>query len=684
MARTPGTTRVLAVAYDKREAEVLSRLYEYELPHCGGNQRRAVANVNQAMTRQRQNRSGVFHLSVDLLNDLQDAGLPALRALDALEWSWEGLQEVKRRFTPPPSQDDEIVIHVRAVEWIISALHGVWREVLLRSPVTLLRTVIRCAWRYRWKLQEEFRQALDLAAAFVDLGCDESELATLFRTLAGESLVGLGIGISSGVIAKDEALAIARHAKEIVRLDVGAQQSILSALISFRGRVRPDRFLRTVESIGVDSATAFHALTSDSGVAMRADEARQHLTLSLPQYLGAFEALRALRALDFDAYVELTEHWSLDVLQVIYVAYPNAVLLRRLIGVGQASMVERAARAGIPLPALSRFGESLLRYLKPRPDAEWLDAVQAFDQFSGVAVDADVYLALPATLRDHRAVRELVERVGVVVLRDRPLLDLVIVVAGAGYAVDVELLREFQRIGTWPSPRGMQLVYGLAQRFRSTGVPSDVALRRAAESHDRLSPRKCSRAIRDRGYFRYAVLGEQRAAAAAEPTSVGSDRELAAPTPSGIKRVRRPSGPVVAEVAVPPAGVVPLTDLRTLHEQFDLQGLVPLGTDSKHVAAVILHGFCDLGIGIPRAGRHYIVEQNARGRIRRRCDISERSISDAWRWLSSIKIIVGPRRRGGDWAYALDLRDDHENPNARELSHRIRVFLQRFQEQTRR
>lgn len=680
VSQVPYRRVIAAVAQDERQLEIISQLYEHELPHCGGDQRRTVANVNQAIARTHGRRGTLYRIPVDLLTAFQDAGLPILHALDTLEWSWDGLQEAKERFTPPPSQDDEAAIHERAVEQITAALHGAWREVLLRSP-RRLRTVIRCAWRNRWKSPEGFRQALNLAAAFVDLDCGETELTVLFRAFKDDELVGLGLGISSGTITREEVLAIARSPKVIVGLEVDDQRRVLEGMVSLRGRVRPDRFLRTVQALGIDAAIALHALTSDPSVAMRADVVRQRHTLSLPQYLSTYEVMWECAPIGFTDYVNLTERWAPDALSSIYRAYPDTEFLRRLIDVGQAAMVERAARVGVSFPALSRFGESLLRYLKLRPEVEWCDAARAFERWNGDAARADAHLALPATLRDHPAIRTLVERGDDAVLRDQQLLKLVVTVADAGHVVDLELLREFQRVGAWPNSRSTALVYGIALQFQSADEMVDAAVRRAAEAYDRLSPRKCARAARDRGYFRYAVLGELPVPASA-PVEVSDTPEPIAPITSGIKRVRRPSGPVVANDAVPPAGVVPLTDLRMLHEQLDLRGLVPPGTNSEHVAAVILHGFCDLGVGIPRAGRHYIVEQNARGRIRRRCDISEHGVSDAWHWLSSIKIIVGPRRRGGDWAYALDLRDDHEEPIALEVSRRIRAFLQRFREQT--
>lgn len=663
---------VLATAIAKHEAHRHPDFNELLEVVCG-----ALHRVS------RDRKSGAYHLPVDYVTELQDTGLPIARALDVLKWLHEGFLRWKVEVRcEPATEEQDTDMYWQAVQELIAALKGSWGAALLLQP-KCLRSAIRCAWHCRMRQPEDFRVAFGIAAAYDEFGFNGSEIMEIFSGAQYGGMVGFGIGLSMGAITKPEVLAIVRSGTGIGGLPPEEQVRLINAAVAVRERVRPDRFLRTATALGVEVAVKLHALTDDSSLAMHANAVRERRGWPLSEYLYAYADLHAL-PMSFEQFVMLTERWDLPALRTVATTYHDAALLCRLTKVGSMSAIARAAVVGIPQTALARFEDALLRYLKPRPDAEWCDAARAFEQWNGNAERSDAYLALPATLRDHPAIRTLAERGDDVVLRDQQLLKLVVTIADAGHVVDLELLREFKRVGTWPNSRSMALVYGIALQFRTADEMADAAVRRAAEVHDRLSPRKCARAIRDQGYFRYAVLGEQRAAAAAEPTSVGSDPELAAPTTSGIKRVRRPSGPVVANDAAPPAGVAPLTDLRTLHEQLDLRGLVPLGTDSEHVAAVILHGFCDLGIGAPRAGRHYIVEQNARGRIRRRCDISERSISDAWRWLSSIGIVVGPRRRGGDLAYALDLRDDHGNPIALEVARHIRAFLQRFQEQTRR
>lgn len=631
----------------------------------------------------RDRKSGAYHLPVEYVTELQDAGLTIARALDALKWLHEGFLRWKREVRcEPATEERDTDMYWQAVRELIAALKGPWGAALLLQP-KCLRIAIRCAWHCRMRQPEDFRGAFGIAAAYDEFGFDESELMEIFSGAQYGGMVGFGIGLSMDAITKPEVLAIVRSGTGIRGLPPEEQVRLINAAVAIRGQVRPERFLRTATALGIEAAAALHALTDDPSLAMRANAVRERRGWPLSEYLAAYADLRAL-PMSFEQFVMLTERWDLPALRAVATTYPDATLLCRLTKIGLVSAIARAAVVGIPQAALARFEGALLRYLKPRPDAEWCDAARAFEQWNGNAERSDAYLALPATLRDHPVISTLAERGDDVVLRDQQLLKLVVTVADAGHVVDLELLREFQRVGTWPNSRSMALVYGIALQFRTADEMVDAAVRRAAEAFDRLSPRKCARAIRDQGYFRYAVLGEQRAAAAAEPTSVGSDRELAAPTPSGIKRVRRPSGPVVANDAAPPAGVVPLTDLRTLHAQLDLRGLVPARVDAETVTALIVYGLCDLGKASPYAGNNGLPERHVLRNTSRKYssepDVRER----AWQWLQAVGIAVHPRGRGNQAVFALDLGDAHDRPEAREIARRTRSFLTWFQEQTRR
>ncbi|MBI4434743.1 hypothetical protein HY635_02915 [Candidatus Uhrbacteria bacterium] len=654
------TRDVVVVVGDERQVEILERLYWHELPRCNGDRGRAVENVNGAIMRLSLNQGGAFSDPLNI-SDFQDAGLSVNDAMDVLEWSWAGLQEAKRSAAPPLSRDDEIAIHTRATRDLLDALRRAWRTLVMREPKHL-RVLIRCMWRH----------------------CAN----------VGAPLIRCDLGASIGAITGDEALAIAKNAELVAGLDANALRRLFATFASLRGQVRPDRFLRIVQAVGVDAAIAFGVHTDSLAAAARAEELRKQHALSVGGYLLTYGALKERHAIRFEDYVELTAVWPPDVVRRVFESYPSARLLTDAVAQGLGGTVVLAAQAGVPHAALERFGTGLLRYLKGRDDGALTAATDAFARYGGDAAATDALLALPRALREHPAIHRAIEVVGTTLLGDQLLLELVVAIADAGYAVDIELLREFRRAGTWPNTQSMRLVYGLAQRFKAIGVPNEAALRRAAEAHDRLSPRKCARAIRDVGYFRYVVLDELPLQVHPEGnspkdlagTAVDAQRNPAQSTLNERgphqQRVRGAETGATSPMA-PGEPAEPTLDLRTIHERLDLRDVAPTEIVPGDAAAVILYGFCDLGLGIPRAGRHYIVEQNARGRIRRRYPIPEHRMDSAWKWLASIGIIMGPRRRGGDWAYAMDIHDRHVDPTAREVSRRVRSLLQWFREQTR-
>lgn len=631
----------------------------------------------------RDRKSGAYHLPVEYVTELQNAGLTIARALDALQWLHEGFQRWKKEVRcEPAAEGQETDMYWQAVWELIAALKGPWGAALLLKP-KCLHTAIRCAWHCRMRQPEDFRGAFGIAAAYDEFGFDESELMEIFSGAQYGGMVGFGIGLSMGAITRSEVLAIVRSGTGIRGLPPEEQVRLINAAIAMREQVRPDRFLRTVTALGVEAAVALHALTDDSSLAIRADTVRKRRGWPLSEYLDVYADLRAL-PMSLEQFVMLTERWDLPALRTVATTYRDAALLCHLTKIGSVSAIARAAVVEVPQAALVRFEDALLRYLKPRPDVAWCDAARAFEQWNGSAERSDAYLALPATLRDHPATRILIERGDDAVLRDQQLLALVVTIADAGHVVDLELLREFQRVGTWPNPESLRRVYGLAQQFRATRVPPDVATRRAAEANDRLSPRKCARAIRDRGYFRYEVLGERPIVTTADRSSVVPE----APTPSSAssdsKRVRRPSGPMVAHDVAPPAGGASLTDLRTLHERIDLRSLVPARVDAEMAAALIVYGLCDLGKASPYAGNNGLPERHVLRNTSRKYPSEPGARERAWQWLQAVGIAVHPRGRGNQAVFALDLSDAHDSPEAREIARRTRSFLTWFQEQTRR
>lgn len=630
----------------------------------------------------RDRKSGAYHLPVDYVTELQDAGLPIAHVLDTLEWVHEGFQRWKRETRcEPATEEQETDMYWQAVRELIAVLMGPWRAALLSKP-KCLRAAIRCAWHHRMRQLEDFHRALGIAAAYDEFGFDESELMELFDGAQYGGMIGFGIGLSMGAITKPEVFAIIRSGTGTRGLSPEEQVRLINAATAMREQVRPDRFLRTAMALGVETATALHAHTADASIAIRANAVRERRGWSLHEYLAAYTDLRAL-PMDFEQFVELAERWELPALRVVTTAYPDASLLCRLTRIGSVAMIARVATVGVPMSVIARFEERLLRYLKPRTDAELLDAARVFALAQGDSAVADAFLALPKHLREHSAVARVMEQEGTDGLRDQALLDLVVAVADAGHAVNLELLLWFQRASAWPNRQAMVRVYGLALQFCAMGRGPTDALHEALESFDRLSPRKCDRAIRDRGYFRYIALGEMPDLAPAL-VAVSDTRVPAAPAASSVNRVRRPSGPVVADGVAPPAGGAPLSDLRTLHERLDLRDLVPERVDAETATALIVYGLCDLGKASPYAGNNGLPERHVLRNTGRKYSAESSALTRAWQWLQAVGIAVHPRGRGNQAVFALDLSDAHDRPEAREIARRTKSFLTWFQEQTRR
>ncbi len=678
MARDRGASIIAAVAGDERQLVILERLYQHELPHCDGNQRRAAANVNRAIARQRGNESGVFSIPIELVSTLQDAGLSVLDVFGVIEESWAGLQAMKHRFASPIDAEGEVATHQLAISVLATTLQRDDCPNSLQHPRTL-KAAIHAAWSRHHGGAEGFRDVLVHCGLLLDVGFDAGDVATVAAAYELSTLGDVIAGVRSGHVRTDEVLAIVRNAGAVV--GITDSRRFFDAMSRFRHRVHLAAFLRTTRSIGLESAIAFHEHTKSSSVAVRAEEIRKQHVLNIGGYLLTYGALKECHAIRFEDYVELTAIWPPDVVSRVYVAYPSVDLLRNAAAQGLGSVVVQAMDAAVPWAALERFGVPLLRYLKGREDGALVAAADAFTRCDGDAAAADTLQALPLVLRDHPAVHRVIQEAGPATLSDRQLLELVVAVADAGHAVDIELLREFRRVGMWPNTKSMRLVYGLAQRFRAIGVPAADALRRAAEAHDRLSPRKCARAIRDGGYFRYAVLGEQPRAAAA--IAVGAD------APTTVERTWDADDdywrPRHGEAAAPPGpeadgperGVT--LDLRTIHERLELRDLVPDRVDAETAAALILYGLCELGQGAPFAGGHGIPERHVFANVRRRFHPDDDLLHGAWGWLRSIGIVRMKSRS----KFMLDLSGNHSSDVANETARRTSALLRWFNEQTR-
>lgn len=662
------------------QRECVGRLLQHELPrHRDASA--AVEAVMRAARRQYQAQDPAYHLPVDLLTDLQDVGLPVLDALDIIVASWRGLEEAQDRHTPTTSDNERNAMHQRSVREIVEALRSSNAARALRAP-KLLAFAIRCTWMNMSDWPAEFRPLLLRTGVLMDLGFHDRDIEVIVGTYrSSAALAHVEQVVRSGHLTREEVLAIARGGMlEISEADYGRWYA---AMARFRGRVRPQELIETVRRIGLGDAIALHEVTDSTVIAVNADEIRKRHGLPMDTFIDAYRSLCGQHALKFESYVALAEHWTTDVVQCVFVAYPDTKLLLSFVHSGHVATVPRAAAAGVPHALLDRYGATLLRRFRHQPDDELGTIADAFALCRGDAEAADRFLALSKPLRTHAAVRELVEREGPATIGDRILLDLVATVSNDGAPLDLELLRAFVEFSRWPQRRHLVRVYGLARRFREHGRAPHRAIEETLAVYDRLSPRTCRRAIADPAYFRYRVLQRRSLPVAVAREIAALSATDHAPAAPHVPYARLASGttPGTEAIALDDSGSV--LDLRTVHEQLNLRDLVPERADAETVAALILYGLCDLGRCVPFAGHHAIPERHILANVRRRFQPDEVALTRAWRWLVSIGILHAPKKRGGEPAYALNLTSDHAHAAGREVARRTSALLSRFHERLR-
>lgn len=671
----PGTDGVVGQV----QSEIMGAICRHEFPHHAHDARKTAQAVNRAWERISAASQGtVFSISLQTVNALQDLGLPIEATLDVIEWCWDDLQEAKPRFDMPPDDQQTIAMHHAFVTQVVEALTATYGRLLLR-PVSRLRTGIRCAWAYGDSGKRSFRSVLEVAAQLFEVGCTEGQLPVFFRAFTNDALLLLKEGISTGRITREEVLALAQSHGILQAFNPDEVNMLFRAFAETRGRIRPNTLMKTVGAIGLQSAIALHAHTRSPEVACRADAARKAHLCSLNEYLIHYGALDERFRVDFEDYVALTERWAPDILRVVYVTFPSTEILLDHARAGHAETLVHIARAGVNHETLRRFGRPLLDYVRAKTGSTASVAAAAYERCRGDPALADALLAIPEPLHEHPAVRQLLSDGQAVALGDSSLLGMAVVIGDKGLAVDVDLLRAMQRIGSWPQRRNLVRVYGLAVQFMRTGRDADESVREALYVFEGLSPRACHRAMRDVGYFRYHVLGE-RASPRQLAMTVGTDASSDT-RPAGRRAWRRESqrhAEDVVDVTVPSDAA---TALRTVHHELILSDLVPDRVDPESVAVLILYGLCDLGKGTPFAGSSAIPERHIHANVRRRWNPAEDGIDRAWRWLRSIGIIAHPHGRGNSDVYALDLRSGHRDAIAQELSSRVSAFLYRFRAQ---
>ncbi|MDO8599196.1 MAG: hypothetical protein Q7S02_03740 [bacterium] len=667
----------------QRQGRIMTEFCRHELQHQGDDARRTAKVVNQALARiAAAGREAVFAIPLGTLNALQDLGLPIAQALDVIEWCWDGLQEAKPRFNTPPSDVEVRSIHQVFVAQVVEALTVTYGRLLLR-PMSRLRVGVRCAWTYGDSSRRSFRSVLEVAAQLFEVGCAEGQLPVFFRAFTNDALLLLKGGIATGRLTREEVLALAQSKAILQAFNLDEVNILFSAFAETRGRVRPNVLLKTVGAAGLHDAIALHAHTRSAEVACRADAMRKAYLISLNEYLLNYGALHERFGIDFEDYVALTEYWAPDILRGVYAAFPDTELILSYAHVGHAETLAQIARAGVSIETLRRLGRPILDYVRAKAGVTASVVATVFEQCSGDAALADVFLAIPESLREHSAVRQLLSDGQAAALENSSLLGLAVAIGDAGLSVDGDLLCAMQRIGSWPQRQNFVRVYGLAAQFMRTGLDADEAVREALRSFEALSPRASRRAIRNLGYFRYHVLGVRsspRAPCANPDQTVDSGADAVRPTHTPWRPERTISR---AEAGSRGSVTADAIDLRTVHERLDLRDLVADRVDPVTAAALIVYGLCDLGKGRPFAGGHAIPQRHVFTNIRRRFNPDGDALERAWTWLRRIGVIANPRARGGSDVYALDLRSDHADPTAQDVARRTSTFFTWFRTQTR-
>lgn len=665
---------------------------KHEQRHQKGDFVKALRRTNEFLKRS----DSALLVPVETILGLQDAGLPLHRIAAVLECSWAGLLRLTKSDTDTVRKDIH-QFHLRAAEMILDALKTAIVARPLVEDEECLCAAVQCAWKYHSNSEQTFGTSLVVSAYFMEhLRFTPQELVRLYRHTGALGALSPRISLLAQELNKHEVLALAQRHTILTALSSAEFEQLIAALREYRGRVPSDVLLQSVQSVGLHAACALHEVTTATETVVRANAVRQQYGMSIAEYLLVFGAIRETGDMDFEVFVQLTEHWHPRDVRTACTVYPDTKRLLELRREGLHHTLAAFHECNAPQESLAKFGLALLRFLQHKPKSDIVRATWAFSVCKGNVRHASNYLALPVQLQHNPAVPQIVQQ-HPELLTDAVLLQHAVPLAASGATIDVVLLQKLVEHGGWRSARHATVVYQLAQHFLATIAtdPADAVVRAAFEYHE-LTPRQRARCIRSRGHFRsivirstpplqgHALVSSTASVAAAQPKSRRQQQPSMDPRTKYLLRRGNtaPNSDETAETTDEGDGkiVEHTRDISIAHKRLDLSDLVPAGVNAEDASAVVIHGFFELGKGVVFADSRYLPDRHALRNVRARyADPALGSTHAAWRWLERIGIIHHPTHKGGAQVISLALRDSaHRDASAREVARRIRAFIHAY------